>query len=90
MPDEIPTINAPTEKEYVDIIKSDVEIDPKFITDEGQPAKIIYYCKACKSPVKPERIGKTLSFKCESCGKNVSFGTEESVHNYYNVKQKQS
>ena len=87
-------INAPTDKAYTEIIKSNVELDKKFIEDDGQPVKIVYYCKQCKSPVSPKRIGKKLSFKCATCEENVSFGTEESVHNYYNVKtvpkQKQS
>ena len=86
---EAPKVNAPTEKEYVDIIRSDTEIDPKYLNEEGQPATILYYCKNCKAPVKPKRIGKSLKFKCDACGEKVSFGTEESVQNYYNVKQKQ-
>ena len=85
-----PKIYAPTNKEYTDIIKSEVEVDEKYIQDDGVPAKIVYYCRECKSPVKPERIGKKLSFKCSNCGHQVSFGTEASVESYYNVKQKQS
>ena len=84
--------------DYVKIIKSDVEVDKQFIEADGLPAKIIYYCKVCKSPVAPKRIGKRLSFKCTVCDREVSFGTETSVHNYYNtgsrpaqaIKQKQS
>lgn len=83
-------VNAPTDKEYTEIIRSEVDVDPKFVEEDGQPAKIVYYCKQCKSPVSPKRVGKKLSFKCANCGEHVSFGTEESVHNYYNVKQKQS
>ncbi len=85
-----PKAHAPTDKEYTEIIRSDVEVDPIFIQEDGQPAKIIYYCKECKSPVSPKRIGKKLSFKCATCDRDVSFGTETSVQNYYNVKQKQS
>ncbi len=83
-------VNAPTEKEYVEIIRSDITADPKYIEKEGEPTKIVYYCRECKGPTKPQRIGKKLSFKCAECGRNVSFGTEESIHNYYKVKQKQS
>ena len=80
-------INAPVDKEYVDIIKSDVEIDKAFIESEGQPAKIVYYCRECKKQVSPKRIGKKLSFKCTECDKGpISFGTEESIKNFYNVK----
>lgn len=87
---DVPAINAPTEKEYVDIIRSDVTTDPKYIQEDGEPTKIVYYCRECKGAVKPQRIGKKLSFKCTECDKNVSFGTEESINNYYKVKQKQS
>lgn len=76
--------------DYVQIIKSEVEVDKQFIEADGVPAKIVYYCKVCKSPVTPERIGKKLSFKCTVCNREVSFGTETSIHNYYNIKQKQS
>ena len=80
-------INAPVDKEYVDIIKSDVEVDKAFIEAEGQPAKIVYYCRECKKPVSPKRIGKKLSFKCAECDKGpISFGTEESIKSYYNIK----
>jgi len=81
------TVNAPTDKEYTDIINSDSEKDPKFLTEQGQPAKITYYCRECKKLVAAKRIEKKLSFKCEECGKNeVSFGTEESIKNFYNIK----
>ncbi len=79
-------IHCPTDKEYVEIIKSDVEIDKKFLDESGQPAKIIYYCRECKKPVSPKRIGKKLSFKCGECEKEVSFGTESSVTSFYNIK----
>jgi len=83
-------INAPTDKEYTKIIKSESDVDKKFVSDDGQPAKIIYYCRECKEPVSPKRVGKKLSFKCGECDHHVSFGTEESIRNYYNIKQKQS
>ena len=82
--------HAPTDKEYVDIIRSEVQVDRQFVEGDGQPAKIVYYCKMSKSTVSPTRMGKKLSFKCSNCEKEVSFGTEMSIHNYYNVKQKQS
>lgn len=80
-------IHCPTEKEYVDIINSDSEVDKSYIDDAGQPAKILYYCRECKKPVSPKRIGKKLSFKCGECDKeHVSFGTESSITSYYNIK----
>lgn len=80
-------LNAPTDKEYTDIIKSDVETDSAYIKGEGQPAKIIYYCRECKKVVPPTRIGKKLSFRCSECNTEyISFGTEQSIGNYYNIK----
>jgi ribosomal protein L37AE/L43A len=80
-------VNAPTDKEYVEIIKSDSVIDKAFIEQEGKAAKIVYYCTECKKPVTPKRIGKKLSFKCSECEKSpIAFGTEESIKNYYNIK----
>jgi Zn finger protein HypA/HybF involved in hydrogenase expression len=80
-------INAPTDKEYIDIIKSETETDKKFIEAEGQPAKIAYYCRNCKKSVTPKRIGKKLSFKCSECDNGpISFGTEDSIASYYKEK----
>ncbi len=74
-------------RDYVEIIKSDVEADKKFTKDTGSPVKIVYYCKDCEKLVAPKRIGKKLRFKCEECkGENVTFGTEQSIHNFYKIK----
>jgi len=82
-------INAPVDKEYTEIIKSDVEVDKAFVQPEGQPAKIVYYCRECKQSVKPQRIGKKLSFKCSECDKSpIAFGTEDSIENYYKSKKR--
>lgn len=79
--------NCPTDKEYVDIIRSESDIDKDYLTETGKPAKIVYYCRECKKPVTPKRIGKKLSFKCSECDTEaISFGTEGSIVNYYNVK----
>jgi len=79
--------HCPTDREYVDIINSDSEVDKNFVSDSGQPAKIVYYCRECKKVVNPKRIAKKLSFKCPECDKDeVSFGTENSIANYYNIK----
>lgn len=81
-------VNAPTDKEYTEIIRSNnVEVDQSYLENEGRAAKIVYYCQECKKPVTPKRIGKKLSFKCSECDKGpLAFGTEESIKNYYNIK----
>lgn len=87
MTDE-PVGKTPEEhKDYLEIIKSDIKIDKKFIEDTGSPAKIIYFCKDCEKLVTPKRIGKKLRFKCDECkNENVAFGTEESIHNFFKIK----
>ena len=81
------TPNCPTDKEYVQIIRSESDTDRNFVSETGQPAKITYYCRECKKTVTPKRIGKKLSFKCSECDKEgVSFGTENSIKNFYNIK----
>lgn len=77
-----------TDKEYVDIIRSVVDIDKKFVDKEGLPVKIIYYCRDCQKLVLPKRVGKKLRFNCTECkGKNVSFGPEKSIRNYYRIPE---
>ncbi len=83
---DTPAVNAPTDKEYTEIIKSDVDVDSTYTKGEGKPAKILYYCQECKQTVAPKRVGKKLSFKCSNCDNPIAFGTESSVANYYNVK----
>jgi len=74
----------PVNKDYVDIIRSDTEIEKKFLEDTGIPAKIIYYCCDCEKIIKPKRIGNKFRFSCSICkGDNVSFGSEKSILNYY-------
>lgn len=50
------------------------------------PSKIIYYCKECKKLIQPARVGNKFQFRCNECkNKNVSFGTEKSIANFYDV-----
>ncbi len=80
-----------TDKEYVDIIKSNITIDRKFVDETGIPAKIVYFCKDCQKLIVPKRIGKKLRFKCDECkGENVAFGTEKSIQSYFDVKPKEA
>lgn len=92
MNDEVPNSEAKmdtaTGMNYVEIIKSDLAVDKKYTDEMGLPAKILYYCRDCKKLVTPKRIGKKLSFRCGECDKDqVSFGTESSIRNFYNIKQ---
>ncbi len=76
------------DKDYIDIVRSDVDIDKAFIKDTGIPAKIFYFCKDCKKMIKPKRVGKKFRFSCTECkGSNVAFGSKESINNYYKIKK---
>ncbi len=75
----------PIEKDYVDIIRSDVLIERQYVAQEGQPARIVYYCRMCKALVAPKRVGKKFQFSCGACGKEVSFGTIQSIENFYRI-----
>jgi hypothetical protein len=75
-------------REFVEIIKSSTTPEKKFVEETGVPAKIVYYCQDCEKLTVPKRIGKKLKFKCGVCDKeNVSFGTEESIYSYYDIKK---
>ena len=90
MPSSDTQIGEPTpiKKDYSEIIQSNVEFDKKFIEDSGVPIKIVYYCHDCEKLISPKRIGKKFKFKCEQCkGKNVSFGSEKSIANYYKLNE---
>lgn len=70
--------------DYLEIIKSNVDIDSSFVKDTGKPAVIKYYCKDCHAFVKPRRVGKKFRFGCSECkGDNVAFGSQQSLENYF-------
>ncbi|MFC1749341.1 hypothetical protein ACFL2V_11100 [Pseudomonadota bacterium] len=49
---------------------------------------IVYYCKDCEKVVDTKPVGRKFVYKCAICGtKNVAFGTEKSVTNYYRVEE---
>lgn len=60
------------------------------VKQEIQPAvavtKIVFYCKDCEKIVKGIKVGRKYVYKCPFCStKNVAFGTEKSIKNFYNV-----
>ena len=80
----------PIDKQYVDIVRSDTKVDKQYINETGIPAKIVYFCRDCEKMVKPKRIGKKFEFSCTDCkGNNVSFGSEQSIMNYYKNAKKE-
>lgn len=49
--------------------------------------KIFYFCKDCEKLVEVKAVGKKFSYTCAVCNtKNVAFGTEKSLKNFYHIK----
>ena len=78
--------------------KSEGEVDFYSIIQEKEPLHdaekinhdaqrgIKFYCQVCKKPVTVLQLGKKLKFKCKECkSKKISYGTSESIHNYYKL-----
>ena len=77
--------------DLLEVIQSKVTVDPEFIKDTGLSAKIIYYCQDCEKLIQSKRIGKKFRFSCPDCkGKNVAFGSEKSILNYYHIPAESS
>ena len=84
---------TPEGADYLDIIQSNVkDLDPQKTTGEGSPADITFYCRICKTIIeKPERIAKTLRFKCTGCNQSrVAFGGRQSVQNYFKLREERT
>lgn len=78
-----------TNKEYIEIILSELLVDRKFVDDPGLPAKIVYYCPECKKLIVPKRVGNKFRFSCSECKNDlIAFGTEQSISNYYRLAGK--
>ena len=75
--DDIPAFNM---EDFCDV-KYNPTSDAEY---ENSP--VAFYCSDCKKLVKGERQGKTLKFVCGECGgKRVSYGTENSLKNYFKL-----
>lgn len=48
---------------------------------------IVFFCKDCEKLVETIPLGRKFVYKCKTCGtKNVAFGTEKSIRNFYHIK----
>ncbi len=48
--------------------------------------KILYYCKDCAKFVNAQQVGRKYVFRCPICKtKNVAFGTEKSLKNFFHI-----
>jgi hypothetical protein len=58
-------------------------IDNNFPKDSG----IVYFCKDCEKLVDVTPLGRKFVYKCNICKtKNVAFGTEKSIRNFFHIK----
>ncbi len=50
--------------------------------------EILYYCKDCEKFVDAQKIGRKYVFRCPICKtKNVAFGTEKSLKNFFHIDE---
>ncbi len=51
-------------------------------------SSIIYFCKDCQKIVDAKKEPRRFVYICGICGtKNVAFGTEKSIRNFYHVEE---
>lgn len=49
---------------------------------------LIFYCKDCEKVVDVIPVGRKFVYKCAICKtKNVAFGTEKSIRNFFHVEE---
>jgi len=49
---------------------------------------VVFFCKDCNAIVNAKPLGNKFVYKCAVCGtKNVAFGTEESIRNFYRIEK---
>ena len=49
---------------------------------------IVFYCKDCEKIGSVKPVGRKFDYKCAVCNtKNVAFGTEKSIINYYRIEE---
>jgi hypothetical protein len=60
---------------------------PAHYVDNKLPAPMVFYCKDCEKIVEVTVIGRKFVYKCNICKtKNVAFGTEKSIKNFFHIK----
>jgi len=60
-------------------------INPK---DKPFGNDILYYCKDCEKIVDAQKVGRKYVFRCPICKtKNVAFGTEKSLNNFFHIEE---
>ena len=48
---------------------------------------VVFYCKDCEKIVDTRPVGRKFAYRCVVCNtKNVAFGTEKTIRDYYRVE----
>lgn len=56
--------------------------------DNKLPPTVVCYCKDCEKIVEGVPVGHKFAYKCPICHtKNVAFGSEKSIRNFYHIKE---
>lgn len=59
--------------------------------EEDTWESIVFYCKDCNKIVEVDRVGRKYVYRCLECKtKNVAFGTERSIRNFFHVKEEKT
>lgn len=65
-----------------------MEITTQTVPTTEIQVKIVFFCKDCEKIIQGVKLGKKYVYKCPLCGtKNVAFGTEKSIRNFYRVTE---
>ncbi len=55
--------------------------------DNKLPTGVVCYCKDCNKIVETNPVGRKFAYRCKICStKNVAFGSEKSIRNFYHIK----
>lgn len=55
--------------------------------DNKLPQGVVCYCKDCGKIVETTPVGRKFAYRCKVCNtKNVAFGSEKSIKNFYHIK----
>jgi hypothetical protein len=57
-------------------------------TTNKLPESLKFYCKDCHKLVETTAVGQKFVYRCKICStKNVAFGSEKSLRNFYRIKE---
>ncbi len=52
---------------------------------------VVFYCKDCERIVSVRPVGRKFVYRCGVCNtKNVAFGTEKAIKNYYRIEEEET